>query len=96
MRRIFIAAVAFAWSAGAAAGDFRFEYEPTELVTAEGVQQVYDRLESEANRFCRQRFSVADLVGLRHCREVAIQGAMTKIGNPNLIAHGAAREATAT
>lgn len=96
MRRILLTAVAFVWSAGAAAADFRFEYERSELVTAEGVQQVYDRLETEANKYCRQRFPVADLVGLRYCRTTAIEAAVSGIGNPNLIAYGTARERSAT
>lgn len=89
MKRIQLLVFGLAYSVGAMAGDFRFEYEPRELATVEGLHQVYDRLESEAHTYCRKRFPITDLVGLRHCQNTAVGQTVEMIGNPQLVAYAA-------
>ncbi len=87
MKTLPIFAVALFFSAAAAAGDFRFGYSPSQLATPEGLDKLHNRLESAANRYCRDQFIGLNVRGVKQCSEELVNEAVERIGNARLAAY---------
>ncbi|MDZ7670449.1 MAG: UrcA family protein [Gammaproteobacteria bacterium] len=83
MKTFAVAGLGMALSAGAAAGDFRFNYSAADLISPDHVTAMHASLEAAAGGVCRDQYPHRVRVAEK-CVDVILEDAVVQIANPQL------------
>lgn len=86
MKTFAVAGLGLLLSAGAVAGDFRFDYSAADLISPEQVEALHAKLENSAADYCHDQYP-RKLRVAQKCVEIILEDVVDDIANPQLTAY---------